>query len=419
MTVEADDTSSGVFPDDLNAVYPENTDAKKEGARQIRLIKRILKNTLPNVTEAITATAARLNRMATAYLHLSGTQAETGSVPLRLSVTDAGSDGICSIQFNTAGLTNKNIYLRQKTDGTAQFTLEGRLYAQVPVESTSDWSTCGILAYGPGTTDLALVSSTYGNGSRLVFDGTGLAARDLTDTAPHRFAAGQLTAHHTVAGYLWNYAGITCYAPGGQYPSLGLGGSVYGGSLRLNQANGQFEILDGSGNGFLSLFAAGIRLPSYGGAASGTIELYNVHGRSSYEFSSCDGSWHYHHIHVGGAYQFLFRHDGGLWAGAFHATSDRREKDNIETLESPLAKALALDPVTFNFVGQAERKVGLIAQDVADYLPEAVGEYPKGEDTRLSLDYNAVATLAIGAIKELTARLEAAEARIAQLEGGQ
>jgi hypothetical protein len=349
-------------------------------------------------------------------LTLSGTKAATGSTPLRLVVTDAGSNEICSIQFNTAGLS-RNLYLRQRTDGTSQFTAEGRFYALPPAASTADWATSGIVAYGPGDTDLALVSSTYNNGARLVYDGTGLAIRSANNAAHARLYSGQLYSDTLIAGYAWYQGGIVCNNPSpDQTPFIGIGGHTYGGSIRLNQSNGQFELLNGTASGYLALFTGGLRIQSYGAPASATLEYNNSYGRSSFEFSSCDGTWHYHHINVATTYDFIFRNDGNMWALAFNATSDRREKDNIETLESPLAKALALDPVTFNFIGQAQRKVGLIAQDVAEYLPEAVGEYPKGEETRLSLDYNAVATLAIGAIKELTARLEAAEARITKLE---
>jgi hypothetical protein len=62
MTVEADPTSSSVFLDDLNATYPNGAvDPKSEGDNHIRLIKKTIKNTFPNIDGAVTASDEELN----------------------------------------------------------------------------------------------------------------------------------------------------------------------------------------------------------------------------------------------------------------------------------------------------------------------------------------------------------------------
>lgn len=56
MTVE-----TATYINGLNATYPLSTDPKSEGDNHIRLLKSTLKATFPNITEAVTVTAAQLN----------------------------------------------------------------------------------------------------------------------------------------------------------------------------------------------------------------------------------------------------------------------------------------------------------------------------------------------------------------------
>ena len=53
MTVEADPSSLTIYLDDLNPEYPAGVDQIKEGDNHIRLIKRVLDNTFPNITGAV------------------------------------------------------------------------------------------------------------------------------------------------------------------------------------------------------------------------------------------------------------------------------------------------------------------------------------------------------------------------------
>jgi hypothetical protein len=286
---------------------------------------------------------------------------------------------------------------------------------------TTSWTASPLNVYSPGNTDLVLASSTYGNGARLRFNqgygvDYGFGVVDLTGATYVSLRAGQITSQMAApASAEWHAGPLCSYVTGGGHPFVGFGGTTYGGSLRLNQSTAGFELLDGVGTAYQRLYCGGVTFPSYGANSSTTIEYYNSYGRSSYEFSSCDGSYHYHNIYTPSA-GFIFRHDGNAYAVAWVDTSDRREKENFAPVESALAKALKLEPVSFNFLGRKDRSVGLVAQDVLEVLPEAVSEFPKDGESRFGTSYSAIATLAIGAIKELTARLEAAEARIAQLE---
>lgn len=59
MTVE----TNARFINDLNEAYPRNKDLIKEGDDHLRLIKSTLKNTFPGIDEAVSATAAKLNKL--------------------------------------------------------------------------------------------------------------------------------------------------------------------------------------------------------------------------------------------------------------------------------------------------------------------------------------------------------------------
>jgi len=82
--------------------------------------------------------------------------------------------------------------------------------------------------------------------------------------------------------------------------------------------------------------------------------------------------------------------------------SDKRLKENILPINDALSKVLSLTGVSFNWVdrvrGGEERKIGLIAQDVKNIVPELVGETPDGY---LTVSYKDIPALLIEAIKEM------------------
>lgn len=58
MTVE-----TALYPNQLNASWPAQSDIVREGAGHIRAVKTVLKTTFPNVTGAVTPTHVELNYM--------------------------------------------------------------------------------------------------------------------------------------------------------------------------------------------------------------------------------------------------------------------------------------------------------------------------------------------------------------------
>jgi len=115
--------------------------------------------------------------------------------------------------------------------------------------------------------------------------------------------------------------------------------------------------------------------------------------------------------------------------------SDKRLKENVKTIESPLEKVLGLEGVTFNWNELAEKEagfdreegqVGLLAQDLQKILPEAVklapfdkapdsGDSISGENY-LTIQYESVVPLLVESIKEMGSLIGDLESRIKQLE---
>lgn len=88
------------------------------------------------------------------------------------------------------------------------------------------------------------------------------------------------------------------------------------------------------------------------------------------------------------------------------AFSDKRLKDNIETLEDGLTKVEQLRGVTYTRDGK--ENIGVIAQEVEKILPEIVLTADDEMGTK-SVDYSRITAVLIEAVKELSARVKELE----------
>jgi hypothetical protein len=99
---------------------------------------------------------------------------------------------------------------------------------------------------------------------------------------------------------------------------------------------------------------------------------------------------------------------GNLTAsGNVTAFSDRRLKSDIETIENALNLVKSIRGVRFTKDG--ERQVGVIAQEVQPWIPEAVKPAPESE--YLTVAYGNLVGVLVEAIKELSARVDVLENR--------
>jgi hypothetical protein len=89
--------------------------------------------------------------------------------------------------------------------------------------------------------------------------------------------------------------------------------------------------------------------------------------------------------------------------GDIIAYSDIRVKENIKTIDNSLEKVSKLRGVEFNKIGNNEKSIGVIAQEIEKVIPEVVKEDDKGMK---SVAYGNISGLLIEAIKELKAEIE-------------
>jgi hypothetical protein len=103
-----------------------------------------------------------------------------------------------------------------------------------------------------------------------------------------------------------------------------------------------------------------------------------------------------------------------IWPdGTYYRLSDRRQKENIKSLEYGLDEVLRLNPVTHTWLySDATRpSIGLIAQEVEEVVKELVNTTMDGENEIKALDYNGLIPVLIKSIQELNKKIEILESR--------
>lgn len=99
---------------------------------------------------------------------------------------------------------------------------------------------------------------------------------------------------------------------------------------------------------------------------------------------------------------------GNVNAPAYFYTSDERVKNNIETITDALAKVNAMRGVSFDWANGMGSAVGVIAQEVQKVVPQVVSNQ---QDGLMNVAYGNLVGVLIEAIKELSAKVDALEAK--------
>lgn len=94
-------------------------------------------------------------------------------------------------------------------------------------------------------------------------------------------------------------------------------------------------------------------------------------------------------------------------AGNVTAYSDAKLKENVETIREALSLVKRMRGVFYDRIDTGEHGVGVIAQEMREVIPQAV----KPNDGTLSVAYGNLVGVLIEAVKELSAKVEALEAR--------
>jgi hypothetical protein len=93
----------------------------------------------------------------------------------------------------------------------------------------------------------------------------------------------------------------------------------------------------------------------------------------------------------------------GVYAYAFPAPSDARIKNTVEDIKYGLDTVNKLRPVSFKYNDTENTRLGFIAQEVKELLPEVVSG---SEEEQYSLSYDEVIPVLVKAVQELSAEVE-------------
>lgn len=105
--------------------------------------------------------------------------------------------------------------------------------------------------------------------------------------------------------------------------------------------------------------------------------------------------------------------------GNYSPPSDSRWKENIQPLQQSLPKVLALGTYSYNFTYDPEKQknIGFLAQNVEDLFPELAIRSPNDDgEEKLMLNYAGFSVVAIKAIQEQQAIIDAQQAKIESQE---
>jgi hypothetical protein len=91
------------------------------------------------------------------------------------------------------------------------------------------------------------------------------------------------------------------------------------------------------------------------------------------------------------------------------AFSDARVKENVKTIDNALDKVNKLRGVEYNKIGETEQKIGVIAQEIEQILPQVVQE---DKDGMKSVAYGNIVGVLIEAIKEQQKQIDELKARL-------
>ena len=103
---------------------------------------------------------------------------------------------------------------------------------------------------------------------------------------------------------------------------------------------------------------------------------------------------------------------------AYGTVSDINQKEDISVIQNALEKVKNIRGVTFRYKGETGRMTGVIAQEVAEVLPEVVMKTKKFDDDEetLAVRYGNMVGLLVEAIKELSDKVEVLEEKLKRYE---
>jgi hypothetical protein len=209
-------------------------------------------------------------------------------------------------------------------------------------------------------------------------------------------------------GYLWN--------KGADDMELGTAGVNTNGKLLLSIKGTPFLSLQSNGQVSVAGAPAPYKSPAFTVAGNGILSLASIGSEWTIEPLNCGGP---------PSGPCLLFYAGGFVrsrvdaAGDWVALSDISVKDEVKAYKPVLENIKKLDVSTYHYKhnNTGTRSFGLIAQNVAEYFPEIVSEFPgRDGNTLLGIAYSKTGVLALKAIQEQQEIIEALQTKIDRLE---
>ena len=131
---------------------------------------------------------------------------------------------------------------------------------------------------------------------------------------------------------------------------------------------------------------------------------------------------------VGGNDVYYFRADGSAQkpgGGSWDSISDSRSKNSVIPYETGLAQLKQIETVKYKYNGSDIEYVGVVAQQVESIMPELVsistGTMSDGEEVQdlRTVNQTPLTFALINAVKEMSTRIEALEAKLTALQEAQ
>jgi hypothetical protein len=318
-----------------------------------------------------------------------------------------GTDTNFNMFFHADGASDRMTLTRLGELGV-NFTAPGG-YGQLTVSGTS---ALPILALRSGS---GKVRQTFYEG------GTGRFHLDtLNGSDGLAFVDGDGVTNRMILGdssYIYHNTGTTDFNANGyiytqSWINLGGGAGIYSSTNGAHfypsgSTYGTWRI-DGSRGGYTGIYLAH-------GATN--IGMYDSSGRGG--AWSASAGWHYYYVPGNACLAIGSSNTSSTYSlyvtGAIYSTadivaySDRRSKENIVTIDNALDKVSKIRGVYYTPKegDDKSRKVGVIAQELNEILPEAV-TYAEDVD-QYGVDYGKITGLLIEAVKELQAKVKELE----------
>jgi uncharacterized protein YaiE (UPF0345 family) len=346
-------------------------------------------NTLSDIATEITESLAR-----------NGAGGMTGP----MKATD-GTAAAPSITFGSE--TSTGLYrvasgqLGIATGGVQRFNISssGSTFS-VPVTVSSNLTVSGTIS-GNGSSITSLNASNISSGT--------LADARLSSNVPLKNAANAFTASQTITGS--SGVALTINGVAAQYSASFNGGTISSGDLlgidvygstpgyvvsrlRNTHASGYTAVEVHGANGAASAFIGAHPTKAVFGANTNTqVEIWT---NNTQRIAVSQNGNVTIAAPVSGTTLYVY---GDIYAtGTITQGSDERLKTNVQTIDGALAKVCAMRGVSFTRKDTGKREVGVIAQEVAEVVPEVVSEVENGN---LSVAYGNMVGVLIEAVKEL------------------